>query len=784
LTINLAVIILPLSKAIEEIVAPANRSQHRQLKTPKSPEHSEDFYITPKKTSRKLNIRVKVPQAARFEIQLNSTSPTDKVLLQKKITIRQPEFKEPGSNIFSRSYDRILAIFQATTWSLEKVLFILAILVYLGTHLIKLDAFPIYFFTDEAVQTMLASDMLRDHGLNYDKEFLPTYFVNGNQYNLSTSVYLQVLPTILFNRSIDVTRGTAAMATLLAAFAVGLTMKRVFKSRFYWAATLLLLITPAWFLHSRTAFETALAVSFFAAFIYFYLLYRTENPKNLYPAMVMGALCFYSYSPAQVVMAVSAFLLLLSDIRYHWQNREVFLRAIGVGILLAIPYLRFLITHPDENYNHLVILQSYWVSDTSTLAKLQQFATNWLKGLDPGYWFVPNNADFVRHLMKGYGNLFRLSFPFLLFGIGLCFRYIKSSPHRALIILLLASPVGAALVEPGITRALFLVIPAVLLSIIGLNSILVWLERKHISHFLIALLLFTGMVSTDVYMLTDSLINGPTWFTDYGLGGMQWGAKQLFGKVGTNLKDHPNTKLIVSPSWANGTEVLSRFFQGDAGTFQLGSIDGYIESYKKIDPATEFVMIPEEYARALASPKFTDVKVDEILPYPDGSPGFFFVHLHYVDNIESVFAAETALYNLPVEGIATLPDGQTVKVQYSHLDMGQLYNLFDGDLNTVTRTEFANPFLINVTFSEPTLVSGITVRVGGVPTLVTVDLVLEGSDKPQHFEMQKGQTADPRDVVIDFGTIYPVTQAKIQVKSVNDTEPSHVHVWEITFLKP
>jgi hypothetical protein len=771
-------------KVNEEIVARANSTQPRQLKTPKPPEHSEDFSITPKKTSRKLNIQVKIPQAARFEINLNSTSASGKELLHRKLTIRQPEVKEAGSNIFSRTYNRVLATVQAGSWSLEKVLFILAILVYLVTHLVKLDAFPIYFFTDEAVQTMLATDMIRDHGENYDQEFLPTYFVNGNQYNLSTSVYLQVLPVFLFNRSIDVTRGTAALMTLFAAFAVGLTLKKVFKSRYYWAATLLLLITPAWFLHSRTAFETVLAVSFFAAFIYFYLLYRTENPKRLYPAMVMGALCFYSYSPAQMVMAVSAVLLLLSDIRYHWQNRQIFLRAIGFGILLAIPYFRFVVTHPDENYNHLVILQSYWVSDISTLGKLKVFATNWLKGLDPAYWFIPNNADFVRHLMKGYGNLFRISFPFLLFGIGLSFRYIKSSPHRALILLLLASPAGAALVERGVTRALFLVIPAVLLSIVGLNSILVWLEKKRVSHLILALVLFTGMVGTDVYMLTDSLVNGPTWFTDYGLGGMQWGAKQMFGKVATYLKEHPGANLIVSPSWANGTEVLMRFFFIDPIPFQLGSIDGYIETYQPFPSTTEFVMIAEEYNRAIASPKFTDVKVDEILPYPNGTPGFYFVHLRYVDNIESVFAAEVALYNIPVEGVATLPDGQTVKVQYSRLDMGQLYNLFDGDLNTITRSEFANPYVINVSFPEPTLMSGISIRVGGVATRVTVDLQTEGSDAPLHFEQEKGGTADPRDMTIDFGTIYPVLKADIQVLSVNDKEPAHVHVWEVTFLKP
>jgi len=778
------VIILPISRVIKEKVAQPDHSLPRKTNLPARELGIESISISPQKNIRKLNIQVRVPQVARFEIQLNSTSSKGKELLRKKWAIRQPEFKEPGSNIFSLYYNRIRTKVQTGSWNLEKGLFILAILVYLITHLIKLDAFPIYFFTDEAVQTMLASDMIRDHGLNYDKEFLPTYFVNGNQYNLSTSVYLQVIPFFLFDHSVEVTRGSAALMTLLAAFAVGLTLKKVFKSRYYWAATLLLLITPAWFLHSRTAFETALAVSFFAAFIYFYLLYRTENTRNLYFAVGMGALCFYSYSPAQMVMAVSAVLLLLSDFRYHWQNRKVFLGAIGVGILLSLPYFRYLLAHPDENYNHLVILRSYWVSDLSSIEKWKQFAANWLKGLDPGYWFVPNNVDFVRHLMKGYGNLFRLSFPFLLFGIGLSFRYIKSSPHRALILLLLASPVGAALVEPGITRALFLVIPAVLLTIVGLNSILVWLEKKRISHVLLALVLFVGMVGTDVYMLTDSLVNGPTWFSDYGLGGMQWGAKQLFSEVGKYLKKNPGTKLIVSPSWANGTEVLMRFFFNDPVPFELGSIDGYIDEYKKIDPNTEFVMIPDEYKKAITSPKFTGMHVDEILPFPNGTPGFYFVHLHYVNNIENVFAAEIALQNMPVEGVATLPDGQTVTVQYSRLDMGELFNLFDGDLNTVTRTLFANPYLINITFPAPTLRSGISIRVGGTPTRVSVDLFTEDSDTPLHFEQQKGETADPRELVIDFGTIYPIVKANIQVLSINNQEPAHVHIWEVTFLKP
>ncbi|NMC78219.1 MAG: hypothetical protein GYA59_02555, partial [Chloroflexi bacterium] len=165
------------------------------------------------------------------------------------------------------------------TLRLETTLFGLALAVYLATRLIALPAFPIYFFTDEAVQTVLAADLVRDGFYGYDHLFLPTYFLNSYQYNLSTSVYLQVIPYLLFGKSIWVTRGVAALATLIAAVCVGLALKNVFHSPHPWLAVLLLSITPAWFLHSRTAFETALATSFYAGFLYFYLRYRSASPR-------------------------------------------------------------------------------------------------------------------------------------------------------------------------------------------------------------------------------------------------------------------------------------------------------------------------------------------------------------------------------------------------------------------------------------------------------------------------------------------------------------------------
>ena len=77
--------------------------------------------------------------------------------------------------------------------------------------------------------------------------------------------------------------------------------------------------------------------------------------------------------------------------------------------------------------------------------------------------------------------------------------------------------------------------------------------------------------------------------------------------------------------------------------------------------------------------------------------------------------------------------------------------------------------------------SGLVARVGGVPTKVTVTLQVVGRDTPLVFEQQVPNSPLPRDVAVDFKTSYPVTQLRLAVQSVNDAEPAHVHLWEVTF---
>jgi 4-amino-4-deoxy-L-arabinose transferase-like glycosyltransferase len=748
-----------------------------------------------------------------------------------------------------------LQVRDLATW-----LFGLAIAVYLLTRLIGLTQFPIYFFTDEAIQSMSMVDLI-DHGFRDPSNvWLPTYFRNGDYYNLSLSVYLQWLPAVLFGKSAVATRAMSVLVTLIAAVSVGIILRDVFKLKYWWTGTLLLSITPAWFLHSRTAFETAEFVAFYAGTLCAYLFYRHKSPRYLYLTVVLGALAFYTYSPGQVIMPVTALGLLFSDWRYHWENRRTVLIGIGLAAVLALPYVRYMINNPSTPFAHLHTLYSYWFEKIPLSNKIARYFSEFGVGLSPWYWYIPNERDLSRHLMKGYGNIMLATLPFALLGMAQALRNLRLSAYRAILIALLISPAAAALVQVSITRALVFVVPAALLTAMGLEQVLAWLEdpKKHllemaegpgpssgrsiaavlillvgislamvsretsdrfallaltfilapqvsgvlerwagsiirgdtaasprlwrIPHTLVALCAFVILTGTNLRMLNDALRNGPLWFRDYGLGGMQYGGFQIFDIVDQYVKEHPEAQIIFSPDWANGTDVVARFFLDDFLSVQMGSVRGHITQKRPLDPNTLFIMTPQEFDMVKANEKFAAVEVERIIPYPDGNPGFYFVHLRYVDNIDEIFAAEKAVREGLRESIVTI-DGQEVKVRHSYLDSDfqdkSMALVFDDDPFTLAKTLETNPFIIEMTFPKPRTLRGFSINIGSANVKITLRCYSRAGAEPAVFTFEGQGTRNQPEISFNLPAQTDLQILHVEVLDPYSFDQAKVHIWEL-----
>lgn len=683
------------------------------------------------------------------------------------------------------------ALLKVPPLQLANSLFLLTLALYLLTRLVGLSNYPIYFFGDEAVQTVSAAELLR-HGLRGPSGiFLPTYFQNGAYFNLSLSVYLQVLPQMLFGNSIVVTRGTSVLVTLLAVFAVAKAMQRAFNANYWWAAGLLLAVIPAWFLHSRTAFETALFVSFYAGFLYFYLEYRLRDPRQATWAALLAGLAFYSYSPGQLVLAVTVMLLFLNDLKYHWQQRIHLSGALTLAVLMAVPYLRFRLTSTYSPLDHLRQLGSYWIEPLPLTEKLLRYFQTYLYGLSPGYWFASANTDLVRHHMRGYGNLPLWSLPLFATGLIVALRRFRETAYRVVLVAALAAPCGASLAEIGITRVLVFVIPASLLTAIGLEALLGWLEGRLASLTKrpftqpLMLLLFLTLASLNLALLTDALRNGPTWYPDYGLYGMQYGAKQIYSEtVLPIIKQDPDASFVITPSWANGAEQFLGFFipAADQPRVMLGQIYDLLPRHPTLSEKVYFIVSPEEHEKLTHDPKIKEIVERLIIPYPNGQPGFYVLNLKLADNIDALLAAEQEAARRPVEEDIEL-NGIVLHAVHSPLGGGSLADLMDGDPHTLAKGAEANPLLLEYYYPAPIQATQLVLTTGSMSNFdVSIQLFPPGSD--QSISYVKNFSGLPPDPTITLAfTNGPASfdHFLLTVKDNGQGQIAQVHIREISF---
>jgi hypothetical protein len=654
---------------------------------------------------------------------------------------------------------------------------VVSILIYAFTRVYRLADYPIYFFSDEAVNTVLAADLVRNGLRDHLGTFLPTYFENTFYYSLSSTVYLQVIPTLLFGPSVEVTRAVPALATLFGAIAVALIARRAFRIRLWWSAVLLLGLAPAWFLHSRTAFETCLMVSFYAWFVYFYLVYRDRRPRAVYPAIAFAALTFYAYRGGQLILLATCLLLFISDLRYHLSHRKTLARGALLAAALALPYLRFQFQHPGETLFHLQLVGSYLTVEGTLASKARTFIDLFTRALDPAYWFLPHLDDLPRHLMDGNPHLPTWTAPLAAAGLIACFRRLGQAPSRALLLILIATPLGGVLIGMGITRVMAAVVPLTLLSLLGLAAVAEWL-RPRFGELALSLALFAFLATSQLALLRSALREGPTWYTDYGLGGMQYGASQVFAAIQGHLDAHPSDQVVLSPTWANGTDTLLRFFLHDDPRVRLGSIATYTDRYQTLTEDMLFVFPDDEYAAVRAEPKIEAVRLVATLPYPDGTPGFRFFRMRYSEQAETLFAAEEAQRHRPVIEWTEI-GGERIRVEHSAFDMGGVEHVFDGETFTMARTDDLNPLRLALEFPSPRRVRALSVTTGSMDIELTVRLIDEAGATVAYVASFTDLPDDPT-VRLDFGRGPDrVIRMEIEIRDIRRDEEAKIHLREV-----
>jgi hypothetical protein len=295
------------------------------------------------------------------------------------------------------------------------------------------------------------------------------------------------------------------------------------------------------------------------------------------------------------------------------------------------------------------VLGSDITKDISVGHMILNGAIRYVSAFDPVYWFTYRfNPGEVRHLWKDRSFIpMILSVPFFI-GLMYSLMTIRSITSRSVLVFLLAGPLPVFFVETHVQR-IFYIIPAfVLITSIGVNFVF-GLIRGSFIRLLFASLFLTGIVY-DSAMLLREAEGALLWYSDYGIRGLQWGAQAIFrDAIPRLLSEDSSIRIVPSSYWANGPESFPEFFldESQRNRLVIRSFDVFhSREVMRIPPEFVFVLDPTERMMVENSPRFRRLSPILEVPYPDGSRGFTFTRIEYVDNIDEVIAQQR-LYHHP-----------------------------------------------------------------------------------------------------------------------------------------
>lgn len=711
---------------------------------------------------------------------------------------------------------------------------LISLVIFSASRFISIDKFPIYFFCDEAFHQIYAQALL-DNGFRDSRGvLLPLYIEKASgRWVPQITLYLYMLPVLLWGKSVVLTRIVTAIFAVLGAWATALVLRRGFQLRYWWTAIPILGVMPVWLLHSRTAFETVLVVAFIPWFLYAYIRYRSGEKCWLLVSTFLGAIIAYSHFSGMIVICSLALLLFLSDLKFHLSGWRHLVLALLLAMFLLIPFFRFRASNPGAMLQQLQVIESPWVrEDLSYSEKIKQMVERYLSAYSPSYWFSAHTRDGERHFWKDRAYIPDWFLPFMVLGGVLGAIRFRNPNYRMIWALLLASGAPVLIVQLLVMRVFYLIIPITLLVAIGLNWLLCFgieqraearaievgfeeqedvlskkIEVDHLrlsSGFLsrfkavigkltmivnhgkayvalsILLTIFAGVYSWR--LLHEALDEAPLWYGDYYLFGVQWGGQELYDAIKDEQKRDPRATFFVTSEWANAAGTFHKFYLSAEEQKRVSSAQIREVIFKgsplKMDGV--YVITEPEYQVVQQSPKVVIDEVVRTIPNPKGEPHIRFIKVHYVPELAEILKREREERQKPVESLVDV-EGQAWRVWHSVGDLGSAFNMFDGNRGSVLRGLEANPFKIEIEF--PSARSFSSLSVGLFPMKAQVDVVAQTeAGESIRLRVAKDTTEEDDTLLIGNGRrLENIKTLKFEVSELNKgiQDEVHVHIREI-----
>ncbi len=661
----------------------------------------------------------------------------------------------------------------------DVALLVTALAFYGALILFQIDRFPAYFFADEAIPGVDAYSIAHTGADHTGKKF-PLFFEGLGEYPLSLTVYLQVPLIAAVGKTVWAVRTTTALLSLLGVLAVYLMLKHAFHSKVAWLAPLLLVVSPFWYLHSRTGFEYVPATAFFLLYLYFTVRSLEGGRTPVVLAAVSAAASFYSYTPGRgwvLVATVLTTLFLAPTHRKLWR-RWVLLVAL-LGLLLA-PYAILQLTQPVTALRRLEAAGFADFRNLPLIGKVEHFGHEYLRAFDPRFWFTwsgtPHDGPMQRHVIPELPLVPIWLAPFSLAGLALCLFRIRRPESRTLLAFLLAVPVPAALLEVNNHRCLPVGVFLVLFAGIGLGEVISRVSARRFAR------------RAAVAGLTALLAGYALWFgsyarnesirrySDYGFYGLQMGSPQLFNWIRQNSDRF--TAFRVGSNLFNMGEVFAWFFLPQATLDKLKIVDlDDLCRGRLAWPQGAVFLFPAGFPDGIRSTGCPlDARVLFTVADPLGHPVMMAGSIAKQRGFGAWVAEQDERSRLPVTETAAAY-GQVVTVEHPPFDIGSAASLFDDNPGTITRTQQVNPARYEIRFRAARRLREVGVEFANT-TEADVTVATSGPTGDlawgrQHYSRYHG---DAQELVFRRALATPVSAITVEVHLTDQGQFGFVHV--------
>ena len=336
---------------------------------------------------------------------------------------------------------------------------------------------------------------LSQTGCDYKGNFLPFYIQSLAESRAPFLIYTVVPFVSLFGLNQVGVRLAPVLFGVLSIYLIYKLVLLLSKSQplSLISATVLRLM-PWHFHYSRAAFEVTLLISLILAGTYFfYLFVRYLKNKFLYLSIIFFGLSFYTYNTANIFVPLLVIFLIFTNFKTIKTKLKptLFLTASGLTLLFILPLIKeILYGQAATRFSSLSVINNPQIIDQIVIKRttfsaanpqlesvfhnkpqkyLAEISRNYIKSFSLDFLFLTGDTLNVRHSIPGFGQIFIVFLPFLIFGFfGLDF---KNSLNNLMLFWLLLSPLPSSLTTNGgthATRLFLMVIPLAYFIALGI----------------------------------------------------------------------------------------------------------------------------------------------------------------------------------------------------------------------------------------------------------------------------------------------------------------------------